>query len=188
MHDLKRLILGPALLLLLAGSAAAQSVSPLSGMALTSPSFSDGGVIADMYTQANATPISPALSWENAPAGTNSFVLILHDPDVAVAKSATDNLHWLVFNLPATARALPEGVPSTERLPDGAIQALNVGKTVGYRGPGARAPGPYHHYTFELYALDGKLALGPDATRADVLKAMDGHVLGKAVTVARFHR
>jgi phosphatidylethanolamine-binding protein (PEBP) family uncharacterized protein len=59
---------------------------------------------------------------------------------------------------------------------------------VGYRGPGAGAAGPYHHYTFELYALDTKLDLGPDATRADVLKAMDGHILGKAALVGRFHR
>jgi Raf kinase inhibitor-like YbhB/YbcL family protein len=112
----------------------------------------------------------------------------MHDPDVARAKSTTDMLHWLIFNIPGDDRSLPEGVPAADRLPDGAIQSKNGGETVGFRGPGARGPGPYHHYTFELYALDTALPLGPDATRAQVLAAMEGHVLAKAATEGRFHR
>ena len=97
-------------------------------------------------------------------------------------------LHWIVFNIPGTARSLPEGVPINTRPSDGAIQIKNGGGVIGYRGPFAAAVCPHHHYTFELFALDTKLDLGPDAARAHVLKAMDGHILGKGVLVGRFHR
>jgi Raf kinase inhibitor-like YbhB/YbcL family protein len=93
-----------------------------------------------------------------------------------------------VFNIPGSARELPEGVPANAQMSDGAIQAKNRRGTVGYMGPGAPAAGPDHHYTFELFALDTKLDLGADATRADVLKAIDGHIVGKGVLVGRFHR
>ena len=97
-------------------------------------------------------------------------------------------LHWAAFNIPASTMSLAEGVPNQATLTDGTIQPLNTGKKNGYMGMGARAPGPYHHYTYELFALDTKLSLGPDATQADVLKAMDGHILAKAVLEGRFHR
>jgi Raf kinase inhibitor-like YbhB/YbcL family protein len=122
------------------------------------------------------------------PANTASFAIIVHDPDTAPDKSTSDVLHWLIFNIPGTARSLPEGLPMTEKLPDGTIQGKNFGKLVGYRGMGARAPGPYHHYTFELFALDTKLELSASASREEVLKAMDGHVLAKAADIGRFHR
>jgi phosphatidylethanolamine-binding protein (PEBP) family uncharacterized protein len=85
-------------------------------------------------------------------------------------------------------RYLPEGMLAQALRPDGAIQALNQRKEVGYMGMGARAPGPYHHYTFELFALDTKLNLGVDATLPAVMNAMEGHILGKSVLVGRFHR
>jgi Raf kinase inhibitor-like YbhB/YbcL family protein len=94
----------------------------------------------------------------------------------------------MAFNIPGSARELPEGMSADANLPDGTKQAKNLRGAVGYMGPGAGAAGPHHHYTFELFALDTKLDLGPDATRADVLKAMDGHILAKAVLVGRFHR
>ena len=158
------------------------------GFTLTTTSFEDGGIIPAKYTQSVANPISPALQWTNVPAGTVSFVLIMHDPDGAPGKKLEDVLHWMVFNIPGTARELPENMPPTPQLPDGSIQAKNTRGMVGYRGPGAGAAGPYHHYTVYLYAIDTKLDLGPDATRADVLKAIDGHILGKAVLMGRFHR
>jgi Raf kinase inhibitor-like YbhB/YbcL family protein len=160
------------------------------GLTLTSPAFDDGGIIPNKYTQAaeNGTPVSPKLTWSNVPDGVVSFALILHDPDTALNKTTSEVLHWMVFNIPGTARELPEGVPAQAQLPDGSIQALNRAQKVGYMGMGARAPGPYHHYTYDLFALDTKLSLGPDATQADVMKAMDGHILAKAVLVGRFHR
>jgi Raf kinase inhibitor-like YbhB/YbcL family protein len=161
---------------------------PVPGLTLTTPAFTDGGIIPNKFTQSDPNPISPKLEWTNVPAATVSFALIMHDPDVAIQRKVDDVLHWLIFNIPGTAKELPENVPAEAKLPDGAIQGKNQGGVVGYRGPGAGAAGPYHHYTFELFALDIKLDLGPDATRPDVLKAIDGHIVGKGVLVGRFHR
>ena len=158
------------------------------GLTLTTTAFDDGSIIPPKFTQAVANPISPKLQWTNVPANTVSFVLTVRDPDGAPEKKVDDVLHWMVFNIPGTVRELPEGVPPTPQLADGTIQAKNTRGGVGYRGPGAGAAGPYHHYTFELYALDTKLDLGPDAMRGEVLKAIDGHILAKAVLVGRFHR
>jgi hypothetical protein len=159
-------------------------------LTLTTTAFDDGGIIPNKYTQAaeNGAAVSPKLTWTNVPDGTVSFALILHDPDTSLQKTTNEVLHWMIFNIPGTTRELPEGMPATAQLPDGSIQALNLSKKVGYMGMGARAAGPYHHYTYELFALDTKLTLGPDATQADVMKAMDGHILGKGVLEGRFHR
>ena len=109
-------------------------------------------------------------------------------PSVALQKRTDDVTHWMVFNIPATAREMPQAVPADAKLPDGSIQIKNAGGRAGFAGPGARAPGPYHHYTFELFALDTKLDLGPDATRAQVFEAMQGHLLDRGILVGRFHR
>ena len=157
---------------------------------MTSTAWEDGGVIPDKYTGASGpNSPNPALSWTQVPMGTQSFVLLLHDPEPVLNKgSKMDITHWLVWNIPGTSTGLPEGVAAGD-LPDGTKQ-LSL-RSSGYMGPGA-PPGPYHHYTFELYALDTKLDITPAAAPADtrvaVVNAMDGHVLGKAVLVARFHR
>ena len=161
---------------------------PRPGLTITTSAFPDGGEIPARFTQSDPNAVSPKLEWTNVPAGTVTFALILHDPDVALQKKADDVLHWMIFNIPGTAHELSEGVPANATLPDGTVQAKNLRGGVGYMGPGAPAAGPHHHYTFELFALDTKLDLGPDATRADVLKAIDGHILGKGVLVGRFHR
>jgi Raf kinase inhibitor-like YbhB/YbcL family protein len=158
------------------------------GLTLTSPAFEDGSVIPGKFTQSVTDFVSPTLKWTNVPPNTVSFVLIAHDPDVALDKKIGDVLHWMAFNIPGTATGLPEAVPANAMMVDGTVQAKNRRGAVGYLGPGAPAVGPYHHYTFELFALDTKLSLGADATRADVLAAMDGHILGKGVLVGRFHR
>jgi Raf kinase inhibitor-like YbhB/YbcL family protein len=174
--------------LLPAGPALAQApATPPPPFILSSTSFQDGGVIPDRYTQASTTAaISPALSWINAPAATVTYTLIMHDPDTAPRKSTTDILHWMAFNIPGSTTALPEGVATTPSLPDGTVQPNNFGGKPGFMGPGAR--GVYHHYTIELYALDTKLSLGADATREQVMAAMEGHVVGKAAIEGRFRR
>jgi len=158
------------------------------GLTLTTSAFEDGAVIPNKFTQADAAPVSPKLEWSNVPPNTVTFALIFHDPDVAIQRKPDDVLHWMIFNIPGTAHELAEGVPANATLADGTVQAKNLRGAVGYMGPGAGAAGPYHHYTFELFALDTKLDLGPDATRADVLKAMDGHILAKGILFGRFHR
>jgi len=160
---------------------------------MTSTAWEDGGVIPNKFTQAaeGGMAVSPELKWSQVPMGTQSFVLLVHDPEPVLNKgSKMDITHWLIWNIPGTATGLPEGVAQGE-LPDGSRQVSL--RSNAYMGMGAPA-GPYHHYTFELYALDIKLDVpqGMPAQAADtrtaVVNAMDGHVLGKAVLVARFHR
>jgi hypothetical protein len=158
------------------------------GLTLTTPAFEDGGVIPNKYTQASPMPVSPELDWTNVPAGTQSFILLLHDPDVAMGKKTDDVTHWMAFNIPGTATKLTEGQSAEPKLPDGMVQITNTGRKVGFMGPGAPAAGPYHHYTFELMALDTKLELGPEATRDQVIAAAEGHILGKGILVGRFHQ
>ena len=158
-------------------------------MTLTTTAFPDGGQIPAKYTQAG-DQVSPALTWTNTPPGTQSFVLLMHDPEVARNKTTDDQVHWVVWNIPASATGLPEGVPSGADRPDGSHQISASGPV--YRGPGAPATGPMHHYTFEIYALDTKLDVAASAdafdTRANVVKAMQGHILGKAVYMGLFRR
>jgi Raf kinase inhibitor-like YbhB/YbcL family protein len=159
---------------------------------MTSTAWEDGGVIADKYTQAaGPNAPSPELKWSQVPPGTQSFVLLMHDPEPVLQKgSKMDITHWLIWNIPGSATGLPENVPQGT-LPDGSRQVSL--RSNAYMGPGA-PPGPYHHYTFELYAVDTMLEVPQGtpqeaaATRTAVFNAMDGHVLGKAVLVARFHR
>jgi Raf kinase inhibitor-like YbhB/YbcL family protein len=176
-----------------AAAAVAQTPAPAApprpAMTLTSPAFPDGDPIPVKYTQAGEQ-VSPKLDWTNTPPGTQSFLLHMHDPDVARNKTTETQVHWLVWNIPATATGLPEGVPKGADLPDGSHQTSASGPV--YRGPGAPASGPPHHYTFEIYALDTKLDITPGAdafeTRSAVMKAVQGHVLGKAVYVGLFRR
>jgi len=164
-------------------------------MALTVSGFSDGGDIPVKFSQAapGAAPgegTSPAMSWTNVPPGTQSFVLNMRDLDVARNKTTEDQAHWVVWNLPASTTGLPEGVPKGSKLASGAYQISATGQV--YRGPGAAATGPKHHYMIELYALDTTIDVEPtgDAfeTRANGFKAMQGHVLGKAVYGGLFRR
>ena len=157
------------------------------GLTLTTTAFEDGGVIPVKYTSADPKAVSPALTWTNVPNGTVTFALIFHDPDVALKRSTLDVLHGMWFNIPATTTSFAEGA-LTGSLTDGTVQAKNMRNQPGYMGPGAGAAGPMHHYTFELFALDTKLDLTADATRDDVIKAMDGHILGKAILMGRFKR
>jgi Raf kinase inhibitor-like YbhB/YbcL family protein len=157
-------------------------------LVLSSSAFEDGGVIPDKYTQKAPQP-SPSIpfSWTGTPAGTQSFVLILHDLDVVTNKSLTDSLHWLAWNIPATATSLPEGVPNVATLPDGTVQ-ISHRNTIGFVGPGWPGPTSYHHYIAELFALDTRLPLTTTASRDEVMAALNGHILGRAAYEGRFHR
>jgi Raf kinase inhibitor-like YbhB/YbcL family protein len=176
-----------------AGQAPAAARGPAAPpMVLSTPAFPDGGVIPNRHTQVQQAErgVSPQLVWTNAPAGTQSFVLHMHDPEVARNRTTDDQVHWLVWNIPATEKGLPEGMPEGAQLPNGIRQISASGNV--YRGPGAPASGPMHHYTFEVYALDTKIDMAPAAdaweTRRTLFKAMEGHVLGKAVMVGMFKR
>jgi Raf kinase inhibitor-like YbhB/YbcL family protein len=175
--------------------AAAPAAPAAPAMTLTVTGFPDGGMIPVKFTQAapGAAPgegTSPAVAWTNTPAGTRSFVLNVRDLDVARNRTTDDQAHWVVWNLPAATTSLPEGVPRGSQRPDGSYQISVTGPV--YRGPGAPAAGPLHHYMFEIYALDVVLDVKPTAdafeTRAAVFAAMQGHVLAKAVYGGLFKR
>ena len=158
-------------------------------MTLTTPAWADGGAIPAKHAQAGGE-VSPPLAWSNVPDTAASFVLVVHDLD-AMSSANEDTLHWLVWNIPGSARALPEGVPQGAVLPDGSRQISATGPN--YRGPGAPASGPPHHYAFELYALDAMIdvpAVGatPAQTRAAVMAAMAGKIRGKAVYTGMYKR
>jgi Raf kinase inhibitor-like YbhB/YbcL family protein len=164
-------------------------------MILTVEGFPDGGDVPVKYSQAapgvaTGEGLSPAISWTNAPTGTRSFFLNMHDMDLARNKTTDDQVHWVVWNIPATATGLPEGVPKGPKLANGAFQISATGQM--YRGPGAGANGPKHHYMFELYALDTTIEVMPTAdafeTRGNVMKAIQGHILAKAVYGGLFRR
>jgi Raf kinase inhibitor-like YbhB/YbcL family protein len=178
-------------------------------MTLTSPAFTDGGVIPIKHAQPGHD-VSPPLTWSGAPDSTVSFVLIVHDANAAVGDGLDDVLHWMIWNIPGTATSLPEGMPQgpVVQLP-GAEVAVAGGRGGGggggggvrqisvsgpyYRGPAAPASGPPHHYVFELYALDTTINVQPvgmsaAATRAAVMDAMKTHIRAKAVLVGLFRR
>ncbi len=155
---------------------------------LSSAAFADGGTIPEKYTCAAgmSNMLSPAVSWTNTPKGTQSFVLLLHDPDAHARKQVDDITHWIIFNIPGDSTSLPEGVKPDAPATVG-VQGANIMGRAAYMGPCA-PPGPPHHYTIELYALDTKLDLPAGASRDDIMKAMEGHVLGGTVYIGLFHR
>ena len=190
----------PLILLLTAAPLVAQTPASANQprpnpMVLTISGWPDGTQIPVKFTQAGEQ-VSPELKWTNVPAGTVSFVVNMLDPDVSVMRGVETQPHWIVWNIPGSATGLPEGVKAGADLPDGSHQISASGPQ--YRGPGAAANGPLHHYTFEVYALDTKLDVSAAAgatpiasaleTRAAVMKAMQGHVVGKAVYVGLFKR
>jgi Raf kinase inhibitor-like YbhB/YbcL family protein len=166
-------------------------------MTLITTAWSDGGFIPLRYTQAGAE-LSPAIQWSAPPAGTASFVLVFHDADTVVNNSTDGILQWMLWNIPATATGIGQGRPDGFELEDGTRQISISGSR--YRGPGASATGPVHHYVMELYALDTKLEIKVDpqgaqdpnpnvqAIRSSIVQAMAGHIRGKAAYVGLFRR
>jgi hypothetical protein len=148
---------------------------------VTSPAFAEGAMIPAKYT-GDGDDASPPLRWSDAPDGTKSFALIADDPDAPMGTW----VHWVLFNLPADARELPEAVPSEGTLPSGARQGRNDFRKIGYGGP--MPPSGTHRYYFKLYALDTALDLKPGATKAQLVKAMEGHVLGQGQLMGKYSR
>jgi Raf kinase inhibitor-like YbhB/YbcL family protein len=178
----KRLLAG--IMLLIAAAAWSQQRQGGSAMSfkLSSTAFQPGGDIPSKYT-CSGVDVSPALSWSDPPAGTQSFALIADDPDAPVGNW----VHWVAYDLPASARQLPEGVPKTEAISGGGAQGQNDFRKTGYGGP-CPPPGKPHRYYFKLYALDSKLNLKPGATKKAVEQAMQGHILAQAEVMGRFQR
>ena len=187
------LIKAAAVLVLAATSLAAVAQQPAAGgapssgparwtlvpMLIESKAFEDGGIVPLKYSFYGANTL-PDFKVSNLPAGTQSIAIILHDLDVAAAFNPEDNLHWLAWNIPATAPVtqIEEG-----KLPEGSVNGRN-GRT--YMGMGAPNGPRYHHYVFEFYALSAKLDLPATGARAELMEAMKGRVRAKAAYVGRF--
>jgi len=171
------------LLISLIVSADAKEVNPI--MKLTSPSFENQGEIPKKYT-CDGEDNPPALTWSDVPEGTKSFALIVDDPDAPdPANPRMTWVHWVMYNIPATIRSLPEGVKEKDLL-KGTLQGLNDWEKTGYGGP--CPPVGKHRYFHKLYALDIVLPDLKQPTKAKLEKAMEGHVLSKAELVGLYQR
>ena len=151
----------------------------LAPLLMETDAFPDGGIVPQKY--AGRGGVQPGFKFSNAPQGTVSYAIIFHDLDVALQNGTNDVLHWIAWNIPASANGIPEG-----KLPEGSVQGNNITNQPNYMGPGAPAGPRYHHYVFELYALNANLDLPPTSSRDDLLKAMQGKVVAKAAYVGRF--
>ena len=164
-----------------AGEGTAAPAKVQTAMELTSFSFQSNKIPAK-FTCSGAG-ISPQLTWSAPPAGTASFALIVTDPDAP----GRTFVHWVIYDLPAETRILPEGLPGLGQLTDGPRQGRNDFGEIGYGGP--CPPGnSAHHYHFTLYALDAKLNLPVGATRAQVEAAIQGHILARGELIGLYQR
>jgi Raf kinase inhibitor-like YbhB/YbcL family protein len=154
-------------------------------LSITSTAFTEGQPIPKKYT-GESEDVSPALAWipqGGMPANVKSFALIADDPDAPMGTW----VHWVLYDLPADAKGLPENVAKTPTLPDGAKQGITDFRRVGYGGP-MPPPGKPHRYFFKLYALDTMLNLKPGATKKDVEAAMNGHVIAEGQLMGTYQR
>jgi Raf kinase inhibitor-like YbhB/YbcL family protein len=184
----KRFLSAFALLLLVLGlhqvtegEPAYQGGYPMS-FSIKSSAFSEGGTIPKQYT-CDGADLSPALTWAEAPSGTQSFALIADDPDAPVGTWT----HWVIWNIPPQATGLPEGVPKTDTLSDTSLQGKNDFKRIGYCGP-CPPPGKPHRYYFKLYALGMKLELKAGASKSELERAISGNVLAEARLMGKYGR
>jgi len=152
-------------------------------LSVSSPSFKQDGMLDQRYSE-YADGVSPALSWKAMP-NAKSYAIVMEDPD---AKPVTPFVHWLAWNIPGAVTSLPEGVQEQPRLtdPDGVLQGRNTRGSLGYYGPKPPVGEAAHHYHFQVYALDAMLDVPFGADRDTLLKAMQGHVIGKGEIVGRY--
>jgi Raf kinase inhibitor-like YbhB/YbcL family protein len=151
-------------------------------LTLSSKAFPNEARIPAKHACTDAN-VSPPLGWQEVPEGVKAFAVIVDDPDAP----AGTWVHWVLYDIPADTRELPAAVPTIERGAGGMKQGKNDFQDIGWGGP-CPPPGPGHKYVFHLYALDGPSGLAPGASKADLLAAMRGHVLGEATLIGTFER
>jgi hypothetical protein len=147
---------------------------------LFSRAFAPGATIPTRHT-CDGEDLSPPLAWTDAPEGTRAFALIVDDPDAP----GRTWVHWIAWDLDASARALPEGIPATASTPR---QGMNDFRKHGYGGPCPPRGRGAHRYFFRLYALDRPLSLPPSTTRAELDAAMAGRVLATGELMGKYGR
>lgn len=155
------------------------------GLAVTSPAFAPGGDIPNLFT-CEGSDISPPLEWTGVPDGTKGLVLIVDDPDAPdPAAPKMTWVHWVLYGIPPSATGLPDGA-SPKDLPAGTREGTNDWKSKGYRGP--CPPVGRHRYFHKLYALDVVLGDLGTPTKAEVEKAMNGHILAQAELMGTYEK
>jgi len=148
---------------------------------ITSSAFENEGMIPAKYT-CDGADVSPPLQWESIPDGAKSVALICDDPDAPMGTF----VHWVVFNVPADAKQLNENVPGDEILANGAKQGTSDFGRIGYGGP--CPPGGTHRYFFKIYALDAQVDLEAGASKSELLKAMEGHIVAQGQLIGKYKR
>ena len=148
---------------------------------INSSAFAEGGMIPKRYT-CDSEDVSPDLTWSGVPEGTQSIALICDDPDAPMGTW----VHWVLFNLPGDQTQLPEAVPPDQNLVTGGVHGKNDFGRLGYGGP--CPPGGTHRYYFKIYALDTLLDLDSGITKAQLLDAMQGHILGEGQIMGKYSR
>jgi hypothetical protein len=177
----------PAIALLTGIIFAGLSLAPFSSggsdmsITITSSGFSEGGMIPKKHT-CDAEDISPNLKWSGVPPGAKSLALICDDPDAPVGTW----VHWVLFNIPPEIAELPAGIPPEAVLTFGARHGKNDFRKLGYGGP--CPPGGTHRYFFKLYALDTLLTLGSGSTKAQLVSAMENHILAEGQLMGKYKR
>jgi Raf kinase inhibitor-like YbhB/YbcL family protein len=154
-------------------------------MAITSSAFEEGGDIPTAYS-CEGDSVSPDLTWEGVPAGTQSLAVFFYDADAGSDLGASVEpgfVHWVVYDIPPNATGLAEGQPAGDDLPGGGMQGSNDFRRTGYDGP---CPPAAHNYTFRLYALDAPLRLAAGVTPAEFLAAIEGHVIDQVELTGLF--
>jgi len=176
----------PVLLLFCSCEQSAQADSGAVGgkemeLKVTSSAFVEGGLIPPRYT-CDGADISPPLRWDAVPEGTKSIALISDDPDAPMGTW----VHWVLFNLPPDTKELAENIPPNKTLPNGAKQGTSDFGRIGYGGP--CPPSGTHRYFFKIYALDAVIDLPAGARKQQLVKAMEGHILGQGQLIGKYKR
>jgi Raf kinase inhibitor-like YbhB/YbcL family protein len=177
------------------GAKGGAKAAPRPVLSVSSNAWADGGEVPMKFAGRGENK-SPdfTFNWSlggqpgAAPAELQTYAIVFHDIENSTNRTSVDTLHWTAFNIPGTIKTLPEGLAGGD-LPDGTRNGPGIAAgrgTPSYFGPGAGV-GPFHHYVFEFFALDTKLTLPANTTRDELMKAMDGHIIGKAAYVGRFH-
>lgn len=163
--------------------AATSPTESIMSLQLTSDAFSNGQSIPAKYSCVGRN-VSPALAWTEPPSGTQSFALIMDDPDAPMGTW----VHWVLFNIPAERRDLPEDLPVTGKNidPNAIFVGTNSSGNIGYDGP--CPPSGTHRYFFRLYALDTLISLLPGATKENLLREMEGHILAQTELMGTFSK
>lgn len=151
-------------------------------MRISTPAFADGAEIPQKFSQFGEG-VSPALEWSGAPEGTMSFALVCRDPDAPMGTF----VHWVIYEIPDTAKGLPEGVPAEPMLQTGGIQGTNSARRFGYVGPRPPA-GPAHRYIFTLYALSEQMGLGPGISEQELMEQIQEKILDSTKVMGKFKR